>query len=196
MVSGLLLTPVAIAVHRYVLLGDITGRYRLSPTNSRFQRFFLFALVFECPWVVPASLFGLIYRFHGLALFVSLLMVFVTLIVAMIVALRTLILFPAIAVDAPGTEWRNALSDTKGHSWRVFLIFVCPAVPAAVVYWTLEWRVKRWTGQSGAGTTVLMFLQSVKSVVMIAVFAAAASRLYWAFAERLGRPDEVAISPA
>ena len=196
MVSSLLLTPVAIAVHRYVLLGEVTGRYQLSPTNPRFRRFFLFALVFECLWGVPVSLFGLIYGFQGFALFVSFLVVLLTLIVVMIVSLRTLILFPAIAVDAPGTDWRNALSDTKGHSWRVFFLVTCVAIPAAVVSWTLEWCVGRWTGQSGAGTAVLGLVQSINSVALIAAYAAAASRLYWAFAERLGRSPEAAISPA
>ena len=49
MVNSLLLIPAAIAVHRYVLLGEITGRYQLSPTSPRFQHFFLFAVVFELP---------------------------------------------------------------------------------------------------------------------------------------------------
>jgi len=38
-VQSFLLTPVAIAVHRYVLLGEITQRYALNPFDPRFVRF-------------------------------------------------------------------------------------------------------------------------------------------------------------
>ncbi|MCZ7642386.1 MAG: hypothetical protein M5U33_06165 [Pseudorhodoplanes sp.] len=62
---------------------------------------------------------------------------------AVIVALRVLILFPAIAVDAPGARWRNAYFDTKGHTWRVFGISVLTALPALLValplYFVIGW---------------------------------------------------------
>ena len=39
-----------------------------------------------------------------------------------IVVVRRVILFPAVAVDAPGATWSNARRDTKGSSWRVAFI--------------------------------------------------------------------------
>jgi hypothetical protein len=35
-----LVTPLAIAVHRFVLLGELTERYQLRPADRRFLRFF------------------------------------------------------------------------------------------------------------------------------------------------------------
>ena len=39
-VQSLVLTPLAIAVHRYVLLDEVTQHYALNLTDQRFQRFF------------------------------------------------------------------------------------------------------------------------------------------------------------
>jgi hypothetical protein len=38
LVYGLLLTPPAIAVHRFVLLGERTAQYRLDLSDSRFRK--------------------------------------------------------------------------------------------------------------------------------------------------------------
>ncbi len=54
-------------------------------------------------------------------------------IAVVIVTVRRVILFPAIAVDAPGATWSNARHDTKGSSWRVAFIFVCAALPAMIL---------------------------------------------------------------
>jgi hypothetical protein len=191
--QGFLLTPVAIAVHRFVLLGEIAGGYRLNPADPRFQRFFIFTVVVQVLMAVP-GVFGTIdfgsgwvtalVRFIGVMLFI----------VAAVVSLRTLILFPAIAVDAPAAAWNNALSDTKGHSWRVFFIVVVMGLPAIVIYAPLEWWVW-WSQQpSTARIAAAGILQSVFGVLMIAAFAAMASRLYLVIADRLGRP--LGLAPA
>src|SRR5437762_12569295 len=53
LVQAFLLTPVAIAVHRYVLLSEITPVYRLNPAETRFRRFYLFTLVIQAAYGVP-----------------------------------------------------------------------------------------------------------------------------------------------
>jgi hypothetical protein len=49
-VRGLVLTPLAIAVHRYVLLDEVTEHYALNPADQRFQRFFGVAIAIQALW--------------------------------------------------------------------------------------------------------------------------------------------------
>ena len=46
-----------------------------------------------------------------------------------VVTLRLIVLFPAIAVDAPGATWRNAMADTKGNAWRILFIGLLASLP-------------------------------------------------------------------
>lgn len=192
LMKGFLLTPVAIAVHRHVLLGEITGRYRISPTNSRFLRFFLFTIVFQFLTLIPIMLMGVVTMVSGWVAFVLGLFAFFAFIIAVIFALRLLILFPAIAVDAPATAWRNALLDTEGHSWRVLFIVLVAGIPSLLLYAPLKQLLQLQIGSSAAGMAILVIVRSVYPVLTIAVYAAIASRLYLAFSDRLGRPFGIA----
>src|SRR5437016_3227383 len=52
-VQGFLLAPLAIVVHRYVLLGEVTSRYAIEPSNPRYLRFVGFAILVNLIWSVP-----------------------------------------------------------------------------------------------------------------------------------------------
>ena len=126
--QAFLLTPFLIAVHRFVILGE-TGRYKLAPAEHRFQLFFMWSIALSLlawgpPFVLWAFKSASIPGTLSLAL-VSLLYI----IVATIISLRLIILFPAIAVDAPGATWRNAMADTKGSAWRILFIGLVSALP-------------------------------------------------------------------
>ncbi|HKY09684.1 MAG TPA: hypothetical protein VJQ55_15650, partial [Candidatus Binatia bacterium] len=96
-VSGFLLTPVAIAVHRFVLLGELTPRYWPDPRDPRFMRFFLFTVVYQFLIGVPATLMSITAAGGTGPAIVLALVFFAILVVAIIASLRLLILFPAIA---------------------------------------------------------------------------------------------------
>ena len=182
--SGFVLTPVAIAMHRFVLLGEVAQRYSLNPSEPRFMRFFTFTVVYQLLVSVPGTL-SLAGK-SGTGLGVALALVFFVLfIVAVIASLRLLILFPAIAVDARGADWRNAMTDTKGHTWRVFFIAILATLPSLIVllplYFTLTWP----DGPGLAGGIVLSATQAIVSVLTICALAAVASRLFAAFANKL-----------
>jgi hypothetical protein len=49
--QSLVLTPLAIAVHRYVLLEDVTQHYALDRSDQRFQRYFGFAVAVQALWL-------------------------------------------------------------------------------------------------------------------------------------------------
>ena len=49
--QSLVLTPLAIAVHRYVLLEEVTRHYALDRSDPRFQRYFGFAVALQALWL-------------------------------------------------------------------------------------------------------------------------------------------------
>jgi hypothetical protein len=108
--------------------------------------------------------------------------------VAVFVAVRILILFPAIAVDAAGAQWRNAYRDSKGNFWRTLLILTVTMMPHILVmmpfYFLLEWP----DGPGLFGGAILSVVQSIFGVASLAACAAAASLLYVAWSERLRMP--------
>jgi hypothetical protein len=106
-------------------------------------------------------------------------------ITGVIVCLRLLILFPAIAVDADGASWRNAIADTKGHTWRLFFIMLLTAIPAYVLFGTVPFLPGWPYGPNAIGQIALSAAQAAVRVLMVCALAAVASRLFAAFANKL-----------
>lgn len=185
-VQGFLLTPLAIAVHRFVLLGEVSGSYVLNPGEPRFMRFFLFAVLVQALMLAPSLLMVVSVATGGTMTAIFGIASVIVFVLVMIVMVRTLILFPAIAVNAPGAAWSNALADTKGHSWTVFFTVLVTSIPAVliVVPVILIWM----DGETGSGARIVISLvQSLVGALSLAAFAAMASHLYAAFGTRLGR---------
>jgi hypothetical protein len=63
---------------------------------------------------------------HGTALVI----VFV---VILVLSLRITILFPAVAVDAPGATWSHAIADTRGYALRIFIVGLLALLPVLVL---------------------------------------------------------------
>lgn len=178
-VYGVLLAPLAIVVHRYVLLGEVANRYPLDPFSARYVRFAAFGVLVKLLSSLPSLIESfmrddeqdsVLHAALGLA-------VFVLLIAVIIVTVRRVILFPAIAIDAPGATWRNARNDTKGSSWRVALIMFCVALPALIVV-LLLYYVLLVPEIGGPGLVVLSLVRSIVAVASLCAFAAAASHIY------------------
>ena len=115
--------------------------------------------------------------FVELALFITIL----------IVTVRRVILFPAIAVDAPGATWSNARRDTKGSSWRVAFILFCVAVPGTILGGLLYWALLSG-GLGGANQLFLSLLGAIVEIPMLCAFAAAASHIFRSRADTLAQP--------
>jgi hypothetical protein len=193
--QSLVLTPLVIAVHRYVLLDEVTQHYRLNPADPRFQRFFGLTLAIRALWFLPL-LFPLLFMpalfiiAARLALFVSIAAALVTVVIVAIVTLRTIILFPAIAIDAPGAGWRNAIDDSKGHTWRLFFAFLLASLPLVPLEAIAEWmvggsRFRSLPALPLAFQTIGVVLMAAVLVLAVSVFAAIASWFYMAFGRRL-----------
>jgi hypothetical protein len=184
--QALALTPLAIAVHRFILLGEARDSYDFAPGDPRFQKFFVFTIALELlgalPYIIALPLVFI-------APFLYSLVVLVLAIVAAIVAVRNVMLFPSIAVDSAGADWRNAMADSKGHSWRIFFVLLCTVLPAMVLEVILV-ALFAWVGV--LHVIVFALIIPAITVFIIAAAAAAASRLFSAYANQLGRPSNMA----
>jgi hypothetical protein len=193
-VQAVLLAPLAIAVHRFVLLGEKTNRYPLEPKSSRYLRFVGFAILVNILWLIPNTIETLIpaVRDNNPAVASGLgFVAFVLVITVVIVVVRRAILFPAIAIDAPGATWSKARLDTKGSSWRVAFVFVLTALPALVIKFLLYWLWLLLTSQARPSVGSFLFFSVIGVAITIAAlcaFAAAASHIYRARADIMTRP--------
>lgn len=192
--QAFLLTPFLIAVHRFIILGE-AGRYRLAPGEHRFKLFFLWSIVLSLfAWFPPFLLAAIkIAPARGPALLFAFVVVIYAL-VAIVVMLRLIILFPAIAVDAPGATWRNSMADTKGHAWRILFIGLLASLPLFGVVFLLVMAgvpvdVSTASTRSSIGrVAIATVVDAAFSVVGLTIAVAIASRLYEQLAKLLHQP--------
>jgi hypothetical protein len=181
-IEGFVLTPAAIAVHRFVLLSERATRYRLAPFDPRFRKFFFFVAVIELVAGIPLALAKSVSGWAGTASEVA---YWAFALAGLVLVLRMLLLFPAIAVDAPGAAWRKAYQDTKTHAWHMLFIAIVTGIPLIVLYLVIVFGTEALVGPSNAGEAIA---ETVRSVLTAAIFAALASRMFTAFADRLRAP--------
>ncbi len=187
-VQGLVLTPVAIAMHRFVLLAEVTERYQMNFSDPRFMKFFLVSVAFQFLIGIPSTLVTLALKSEGVLGGIMAFVFGLSFFVAVFVAVRILILFPAIAVDAAGAEWRNAYRDSQGNFWRTLLVLTVAVMPTLMLtmpaYYLLAWP----DGPGLLSGAVFIVVQSILGVASLAACAAVASQLYAAWSERLRMP--------
>jgi hypothetical protein len=189
--QAFLLTPYLIAVHRFIILGETTAQYRLAPGAMRFQLFFLWSVVLSLFYWAPAFLnAGLLI---GISPWTGILFVLAAGIAGTIVSLRLVILFPAIAVDAPGATWSGAMADTKGYAWRILFISMLSALPviAAVIVVAIAAAMmgaQRPEPDSVLGAVATAVFEGVLDVAAVTLAVAVASRLYEQLGDAVKRP--------
>src|SRR5215471_6907778 len=110
--KSFLIAPFLIAVHRFILVHEVTERYAFDFHDRRLLLFFVNSFALAAFGIAIAMLNSLLAMFAvfsplatmlhpGVTIFVA---VVVTSVAAMVVILRLAILFPAIAVDAGGAN--------------------------------------------------------------------------------------------
>jgi hypothetical protein len=176
--TAFFLTPYIIAVHRLIILDEIAPSYVLRPGEPRFQKFFAWSLILLAGRIALVVVFELLSAFGVGASFIASGALIFTLCWAMA---RLSILFPAIAVDAAGVNWRNVMADTRGYAWQIFLIGLLASLLLALVELPLWATV-------GRGTIVGAITDSVISIVSITLLVVIASRLYQRLGNRVNQP--------
>ena len=177
---GFVLSPAAIAINRYVLLGEIAQGYPLDPSSRRLHLFCAYSALVNILILVPVMSAEVTMDFY---LAVA---VIVLVLVAIAAIVSTWILFPAIAVDAPGARVPNAVRDTRffralGISFLTFL----PALIVGILI-AIQWE----DAPRGFGLERMLYVLCISAVSSVAfvVFCAMSSRLYRAWAARLLQP--------
>jgi hypothetical protein len=186
LVQTLLITPYLVAVHRFVVLDEITPAYVLAPVSDRrTQVYFLCWAALSVLATAPAFLPPLseveqpIGGFIGFAVLGYLAGV-------MIFGLRMTLLFPAVAVDAPGASFASALADARGHVWRFFATGLLAGVPLM----TVAYLAQNILGTSNEGTAfVVSLVRSVVAFVLLTQFVVISSRLYMWLGDRLTQSE-------
>ena len=187
--QGLLTVPYYIAVHRLVILGERTTSYVLAPSHPRFQLFFWWWAALSVVMYLPISLVDMLTPSRG-AIGLRLLALAglpILLIAIIIIMLRLTIIFPAIAVDAPGATWRNVMADTKGYVWRIFLLGLVACLPLLVPALGLTALFGFGTSGSWVGKALIMAIAAVLSVIGQTLFIVIASRIYLWIGDRTKR---------
>jgi hypothetical protein len=127
-VEAFLLTPIVVAIHRFVILDKITPNYTVPVGEPVFGIFFAWLFALKVLVGLPIDLLGVLQTLDW-SLLASTLAFALALIAAVGVSLRLTILLPALAVEAPGATPSHALADTKGHVLRILALFCLAQAP-------------------------------------------------------------------
>ena len=178
--QNFLLTPFYIAVHRFIVLGETNAHYALTPREPRFQRYFVLSTAVTAVLAAPSFLAD------AAAPEVTVVPVTLTIVAFAIAVVWLMILFPAIAVDAPGATIGNALADTKAHAWRLLAVSVVALLPPSLLSLVVAglyepgMSAARLLADTGSG---------ILDTVFETLFLVIASRFYLWIGERLNRPE-------
>jgi hypothetical protein len=179
-----LITPVLIASHRFVILGETTQDYASAWFTPRFWRFFLLSAALVAGLYLPMLLTQ--WRpDRGLAV----LAFGIVLLVVFLGSLWLSLLFPAIATDAPGTSVRNAAADLRGNAWRIFWAGTAATLPLVLLS-TIVGIIEIALG-GAADVRVRMALaplEGAKVAAFYVLLVVIASRFYLAVGNRLKQP--------
>lgn len=185
------LTPFVLAVHRLVLLGEVPKRYDLDPTRPRFQLLFGWLAVSGLLLSIPSFLdavtvvrdpFARSFAGAGPSTLVTSAQVAV-----LVMMMHLLVLFPAIAVDAPVATWQNAVSDTRSHRWFALAVIVLPFIPIGLLGMLIA-PLMHMGHASLIGLIASMLWLGAMLLVGLTLAAVIASRLYLAVGDRLNTP--------
>ncbi len=183
--QAFVLTPYLIAVHRFIILGDVTARYVVAPAERRFQRFFGWSVVLLLISSVPLLLTPLL----PFSIAVQLSLLLIVMLVLIVLSLRITILFPAVAVDAPGATWSNAIADTRGYALRIFLVGLVTAFPLLVGAGLLLYAVGLERSKAVTSQLVGIVATGALSLLGLTLFVIIASHFYEWLGDRVKSLD-------
>jgi hypothetical protein len=180
------LAPFMIAISRFVILSEKARGYVVDP-NTRLWRFAGWLIALSV--LVSVAFMPALADRAGAASLVPLVVFVVALVAVIVLALRLSILFPALAVDAKRAGAANAMADTRGYLFKIFLVFALALLPLAVAAIVVTFLLGPRVGVPGSPTAIAHLVAgAIIQTVMILLCVAAASRLYQAIGNRLGPP--------
>jgi hypothetical protein len=98
------------------------------------------------------------------------------------VVLRMLILFPAIAVEAPGASWRQSMRQSRGHSLALLSTAFLASLPLVLINILYAVAIiKSPNPEAAVPFWADAIIWAAVAVLFGAIYAAMASRLYGVF---------------
>ena len=188
-----LLTPFFLTIHRFLLLGEAATRYDFKPSSPRFQLFFgwlavgVVLLSFPSTLAAFAEAKGPVYYFGRPPPVLDSTIVTVARIVTWAMVAQLLVLFPAVAVDAPGAGWQNALSDSRSRIWFVLAVTILPFIPIGLLGVVVA-PLFRFSAGSLTGLVAGLLWLGATLLIVSTLGTVIASRLYQVIGDRLNTP--------
>jgi len=185
LLNVLVLAPMSVALHRFVLMGEVTPRLAAALSSRPLGAFVRASLIL--------SALTLVGYFGGAALGgvfgppASTMIVLAAFALTILLSVRLTLLFPAIAVEAPGARWPLAIIDSAGHGWQIFLVLALCSIPFLFLGLPLDGLLREVAPLRPAGL-ILAILGAVLEVAWTVVLVIAAARLYQALGQRLKQP--------
>ena len=182
-----LLTPILIAIHRFIILDEIAKTYAVPLGEPAFRRFFAWLFAFKVLAGFPLDFLGALQALN-VTLTASTIGFVATLVVALALMVRLSILPPAIAVEAPDTRLASALEDTKGSALRIFAIFFVAIIPWLAIDLAVIALIGRGIAATGSvpGMIGLVF-GGILQTALLTLMAVIASLLFIAFGTHVRR---------
>jgi len=186
-VEALLLTPVVIAIHRFVILDKITRNYTLPIGEGVFGVFFGWLFALKVLIGLPMDILGLLETLSR-SIWTIILGFAVATIAAGSLVLRLLILLPALAVGAPGAVASRAWADSKGHVLRILAVIFVALLPWFAVGIGGAMVLVRSAMITGTALSILSLAMSgVVESIKLVLAAVIASYAFMALAEQVKR---------
>lgn len=179
------LAPLSVALHRFVLMGEITPRMSVALSRAALLPYMRASLA--------VSGLTLIAYFGGAAfsaLFappLGTMMMLSFFALTVLISVRLTLLFPAIASEAPGARWPRAIADTSGHGWRIFFVLALCSLPFLFVGLPLDGLLREIDPLRPAGL-ILAVVGAILEVAWTVVLVIAAARMFQAVGVLLKRP--------
>jgi hypothetical protein len=186
-VRNFCVTPFMMAIHRFILRGEVTRGYAPDPGQPGFMAFFGWLVALSAITALALLLQDVLTATSLLPL-VGIAVAVIIIIAVGVLTLRLSILFPAIAIEARGANATNAMADTKGHAFTIFLIFLLAMLPIVAV--TIGVTLMLGRGVAVPGTPVAIIHLAVGAVIQtvtLSLGVAIASRVFQVLANRVLR---------
>lgn len=180
-----LMIPCEIAFYRLILLGEISSHYSFAIRTARFCRFLLWTAAMWLAALVALHGFTLIPETSGVC--IKCISGVLLLVAYIFVFPRLVLVFPAIAVDAPDANAATAWALSKGHFWFVFRSLLIAHLPMIAGFFVAEMLAEV---ESSAAMPITLkiggaFMNgALEAITVVAVVVVVARAYAW-----LGAPD-------
>lgn len=188
-VWAFLLAPIVIAIHRFVILDEITPTYTFGIGKPAFRMFFGWLFALEVLAGLPLDLLGFLEALNW-SLLATILSVLAVLVIVAGVSLRLTILLPAIAVEAPGATPSRAIADSKGQALRLLALFLLAILPwLALEFFGILLLGRRVQIPGAPPAIIFLVVGCVMKTIILSIAAVIASYAFMILAAQVKRAD-------